>query len=298
MNTTMTVPTQANGFHPHAEEIVHPVVPDEFDSEEFESQRESLPYLQVLNNQSHDLAGFFIAQENVETVNFVPADEWVPHTTVFQNGEAVEGYRALLARFLILRQSKLMMFERESGDFIGLYRKGRYDRNTMLLKNRYLVYLISKDKRLLHDSPLLLTTKGAFSGSFGDAFRQFQRDMSKAYGVSTGARRPRGDKFMALSIFGVRLQPELKGRERKSWACSVAEFGVPTAENWRSYFVGYDAVFKERILREFEEWKDFGSVEREVEAQATRTQQSAGTEEPQQPEYPEFESDIPPYEEL
>lgn len=263
MNSTIAASTDVHSYHPHGT--------DEFDSAEFESQRESLPYLQVLNNQSPDRAGFFIAQENVEAVNFVPADEWVPYTTVFQNGEEVKGYRTLLARFLILRQSKLMMFERESGDFVGLFRKDRYDRNTMLLKNRYLIYLISKDKRLLHKSPLVLTAKGAFSGSFGDAFRQFQRDMSKAYGVSTGARRPRGDRFMALSVFGVKLKPALKGRERKSWTCSVAEFGVPTAENWRLYFVGYDTPLKERILREFEEWKDFGSPEQEMDMRAGRS---------------------------
>ncbi|PSB23158.1 hypothetical protein C7B76_01135 [filamentous cyanobacterium CCP2] len=243
---------------------------DEFDSEAFEAQRESLPYLQLLNAQDPDQAGFFITTENMESVNFTPNEEWTPHTTTFQNGATVEGYRSLVARFLILHKSKLMMFDRDSGEFIGVYRKSQYDCSTMILKTRYLVYLISKDKRLLHETPLLLTAKGAFCGSFGETVEQFRNDMSKAYTAATGAKKPRGDRFMALSILAVRVQPELKGQTKKSWVCSVADYGVPTVENWKSFFIGYRPELKERILTQFDEWADFGNPEREFEAQAQR----------------------------
>jgi hypothetical protein len=174
---------------------------DEFDSQAFEAQRESLPYLQLLNSQDPDQSGFFITAENMEAVNFNPTEEWTPHTTTFQNGATVEGYRSLVARFLILHKSKLMMFDgspnraehdRDSGEFIGVYRKSHYDRSTMILKTRYLVHLISKDKRLLHEAPLLLTAKGAFCGSFGETVEQFRNDISKAYSAATGAKKPRG----------------------------------------------------------------------------------------------------------
>jgi len=55
------------------------------------------------------------------------------------------------------------------------------------MKQRYLVYLISKDKQLMHDTPLMLTTKGAFCGSFGETVRNFHGEISKAYGAATGA---------------------------------------------------------------------------------------------------------------
>ncbi len=271
---TLATTAPRNGHHPEASQrvdsIATPVERDEFDSREFEDGRESLPYLQMLNHQQPDQAGFFITAENASTVNFMPNDEWSLHTTTFQSGETVEGYRALLARLLILRKSRLMMFDRESGDFIGLYQKSRYDRNTMVLKTRYLVFLVGKNKQLLHDAPLLLTAKGSFNGSFGEVVRKFQADLSKAYGAATGARKPRGDRFMALSVLAVRVQPELKGKERKSWACSVVDYGVPTAENWRSYFVGYQPQLKEKILAAFEEWSEFGTWEREVEVQEQR----------------------------
>ncbi len=58
--------------------------------------------------------------------------------------EVVEGYRSLIARFLILRKSKLLIFDRESGEFLREYRKDLYDRATMVLKVRYLVYLVNQ----------------------------------------------------------------------------------------------------------------------------------------------------------
>lgn len=221
---------------------------DEFDAESFESDRVSLPYLQMLNHQDLNQAGFFITVENAEAAKFQPTEEWTQHTTMFQSGETVEGYCSLTARFLILRQSKLLMFDRESGEFISEFRKSQYDRNSMVLKIRYLVYLVGKDKQLLHTSPLLLTTKGSFCGSFGETVRQFRNDMSKAYGAATGAKKPRGDRFMALSVLAVQVKPELKGDKKKSWACSVVGYGTPTVENWQAFFVGYQADLKERIL--------------------------------------------------
>ncbi len=259
MTTSTTVTTAAqNGHNPHAAETLVASAHDEFDTADYEEGRESLPYLQLLNYQDPNQAGFFITAENMEASFFVPNEDWSLHTATFQRGETAEGYRSLLARLLILGKSKLLMFNRDSGEFISDFQKSTYDRTIHLLKQRYLVYLITKEKQLMHDSPLMLTTKGSFCGSFGDTVRAFHSDMSKAYGAATGAKKPRGDRFMALSVLAVRVQPALKGKEKKSWVCSVAGYGQPTAENWKSYFVGYDEAIKKRILRDFETWADFG----------------------------------------
>lgn len=265
---TTTAAIQQNGHHPIVTDR------DTFDSAPFEGGHESLPYIQMLNHQNPDESGFFITSENMEAVGFTPNEEWSLPTETFQSGEAAEGYRSLTARFLILRKSKLMMFDRDSGDFLGLFQKSRYDRNTVVLKTRYLVYLISKSKQLLHTAPLLLTTKGSFNGCFGEVVRKFYGEMSKAYGIATGATKPRGDRFMALSILAVRVQPELKGDRKKSWACGIASYGVPAAENWRSYFVGYNESLKEEILAEFEQWESFGVLAQESDAQRQRSPQA------------------------
>jgi hypothetical protein len=55
------------------------------------------------------------------------------------------------------------------------------------------------------------------------------------------------------------VEPALKGKEKKSWVCSVAGYGQPTADNWKSYFVAYAEAIKARILKDFETWTDFGN---------------------------------------
>ncbi|KAM3090900.1 DUF5895 domain-containing protein [Phormidesmis sp. 146-12] len=235
-----------------------------FDAPEFEGGYETLPYLQMLNQSDPNQAGFFLL-ENAEEVGFAdPTGEWTSHTTRFSSGSTAEGYRSLTAQFLILRRSPLMMFEKESGNFIGVYSQQDYNRDAMILKTRYLVYLVNQQKQLLHQSPLLFTTKTTFCSSFGEATGTFRREMSKAYAQATGAKKARSDRFLALSIFAVQVQPELKGKKAKSWVCSVADYGKPIAQNWQNFFVGYDETLKEKILSEFEEWADFGNPDRET----------------------------------
>ena len=276
MATATAIKTQQNGHKPvNAESLSVERDRDEFDSAAFEEQRESLPYLQMLNHQDPTQSGFFITLENAEAVHFTPTEEWTEHLAVFQNGQTAEGYRSLTARFLILRKSKLLMFACESSEFIGDYQKSRYDRATMVLKTRYLTFLVDKEKRLLHQSPLLFTTKGSFCGSFGETLKQFHSEMSKAYGAATHAKKPRGDRFMALSVLAVRVTPVLKDDRKKSWVCSVESHGVPTIENWQQFFVGYQPDLKDRILATFEAWADFGNPRREVSASSNRSPQPA-----------------------
>jgi hypothetical protein len=276
MATATAIKTQHNGHKSvNTESLSVERDRDEFDSAAFEEHRESLPYLQMLNHQDPTQSGFFITLENAEAAHFTPTEEWIEHLAVFQNGETVEGYRALTARFLILRKSKLLMFDRENGEFIGDYQKSWYDRATMILKTRYLTFLIDKDKRLLHESPLLFTTKGSFCGSFGETLKQFHSEMSKAYGAANNAKKPRGDCFIALSVLAVRVIPVLKGDRKKSWVCSVESHGIPTIENWRQFFVGYQPDLKERILSEFDTWAEFGNPRREVTTSPSRSAQPA-----------------------
>jgi Family of unknown function (DUF5895) len=248
---------------------------DEFDAPAFEGSDESLPYLQMLNQQDPGQAGFFITTENAEAVEFRPGAGWEAHTTRFQSGETAAGYRSLSVRMLVLRKSALMMFDRDSGDYIDLYQKSVYDRGTMVLKIRYLVYLVDGANQLLHEQPLLFTTKGAMCGDFGEVYQRFRREMSRAFGQARGTHRPRSDQFLALSVLAMTVSPILKGRDKKSWVCGIAGVNHPTPENWLEWFVGYDEATKLRVYGVFADWADFGQPERELEAQQRRAAASA-----------------------
>ena len=160
------------------------------------------------------------------------------------------------------------MFDRDSGDFIDVFQKSRYDRNTMVLKTRYLVYLVDANHRLLHKQPLLFTVKGALCGDFSDVYQKFRREMSRAFGQARNTHKPRGDRFMALAVMTLRVQPVLKGREKKSWVRAIAEVNHPTAADWTAHFIGYDEVSKLKVYVAFDDWAEFGKPERELEAQA------------------------------
>lgn len=235
---------------------------DKFDAPAFEGSRSLFPYMQVLNSADEAASGFFVTRDNAKLAGFTPNAEWTEFTATFQpnknkpGGKAtvtkIPGWRSTTARFLVLKKSPLEMFDRKSGGYLGVFKKGAYDRSTMLLKMRYLVFLVGRHKELLNKEPFIFTTKGSFCGSFGDAYRQFQDEMSQAFTATIGNPRPRGDRFLALSVFGVNVQPELKGSDQKAWVSSIASFGHPTAQNWKGFFVGYGPL-EDRILKVFDE---------------------------------------------
>ncbi len=229
---------------------------DEFASPEYAPEVQALPYMQVLNDKDPNRSGFFLSAENAEAVNFQATQEWQPYEATFNSGDSTAGFRSLTARFLILRRSPLLMFSRGDLTFLGPYQRSQYNAE-VVLKTRYLVYLVSKQKELLHDSPLQFTSKGAVCGSFGEHYGKFCREMNKAYS------QQRGDRFFALSIFAVKLQPELKGSEKKSWVCAITEHAVPKVDKWKQLFVGYDQATKEKVLADFDTYPDFGKPEQE-----------------------------------
>ena len=241
--------------------MIHTIAPDEFLSDDYASDKVSMPYLQVLSKEDPDKSGFFIAQDCAERVNFMPDASWEPFEARFRSG-TVAGFRSTAARLVILRRSPLLMFGRKQGDYRGLFDKELYNADDHILKMRYLVYLLSKDRRLLHDQPLQFTAKGSLCGCFGEHYGQFRAQMNQA----TGTAKPRGDKFFALSVFAVRLHPQLKSKKEQAWVASVQDHGVPTADNWRSFFLGYDDDLKQRLLSDFEAYADFGSPVRVTES--------------------------------
>jgi hypothetical protein len=94
--------------------------------------------------------------------------------------------------------------------------------------------------------------------------------MSRAFGHARNTHKPRGDRFMALVVMKLRVQSVLKGKEKKSWVCAIAEVNHPTAADWTTHFIGYDEVTKLKVYAAFDDWVEFGQPEQELKAQARR----------------------------
>ncbi|WP_299488755.1 DUF5895 domain-containing protein [Acaryochloris sp. IP29b_bin.137] len=230
------------------------------DGEAYQSERQSLPYLQVLNDSDPERSGLFISNENVEASGFVPDTTWSKHLAQFKAAE-VEGYRTLIPRLAIVRQSGLLMYDRATRDFMGQYQRTVYNRAIHLLKTRYLIFVLGADNKPLHSHPLLLTAKGSVCGSFGQSLRDFRNE------VSILTKKRMGYRFHALWAFCPTLESALKGSGNDtSWVTSIKSFDVPTVENFAQLFLGLDEDTRLLIESAFDEYEDFASFAKSGEA--------------------------------
>jgi hypothetical protein len=227
---------------------------DKFSSSEYSDGKQTVPYIQMLNSSRQAGAyGFFIPTKCAEQVGFVPCKPWDSHTQTFRTGNVVEGYKSIYANILILHSSRLMMYNRGGKKkFIGFYDKDVYSKDTMLLKRRFMIYLVDENNQLMHNSPLQFTTSGSFSGSFGEALQDFQNRMDDVYSSIHSTDQRRGDRFMSMAVFKVKVEPFLKGDVDKSWVCNASEYTIPTPTTWQKLFVGYDETTANHVSNDFD----------------------------------------------
>ena len=243
---------------------------DLFDTADFAPERQTLPWLQVLHNEDPDKAGFFLTSDNIETASIKITSNWRTHKAKFKSGETnratgkfeantSEGVIFNQARMLVLRSGELAMYTKRSGNTSESY-LGRFDYATyqeqksgLVLKTKYLIYLLSEDNQLLHESPLQFTANGVFGATFSEHLKAFQSELQKCYG------KRRGDKFLINGVFVVNTASELRGSPPDTAWVTVAEsHDVPIKDNWKSeYFLGYDEVLREKLLQEYESFASF-----------------------------------------
>lgn len=233
------------------------------EDEAYQSDQQSLPYLQFLNDQDPGCSGLFITTENMEASGFIPDATWTQHQAKFKNA-TVEGYRTLTPRLAIVRQTGLLMYDRATRDYLGQYQKDEYNRATHVLKTRYLVFVLGEDNKPLHASPMMMTTKGSVCGSFGQNLKAF-RDA-----VNALTKKRMGYRFHALWAFCSVLRPELKGSgSDTSWVTSIDSVDLPNPENYACLFLGSDEDTKLLIENAFDEYEDFGQLSQTAPAGET-----------------------------
>ena len=176
---------------------------DDFDDELEEGS--SIPHCQVVNPDNVTEAqmkklggatyGLFISQEQAELVGFTPDDRWESETLSFGTDETVEieGHLTTTMDLVVLHRSNLEVQEKtdKGWRFAGLAYEGGLkteigltaegDRENYRRIVRYLVMFLNADGQFMHESPLQLTAKGGFGGSFGSCLRDFYKEADQAY---------------------------------------------------------------------------------------------------------------------
>lgn len=279
---------------------------DLFDSADFAPERTTLPWLQILHNEDPGMAGLFITKENIEAADIGIPSTWRQFKARFKSGEVdkstgkfisatAEGYLFNRARMIILRSGSLSMFSKRSGNnpenYLGNFDYEVYQRqkHNLVLKTKYLIYLLSDNNQLLHQSPIQFTTRGCFGATFGEHLKAFQTELQKVYG------KPRGQKFLACGVFDFTVAPELRGTPPDTaWASIVESHSAPTKDNWREqYFVGYDDELREKLLADYEIYSDFDKRHQAEAERETIVDPSTGEvlNHPMASEVPEPDSD-------
>ena len=263
---------------------------DPFDSADFAPERVILPWLQVLHNEDPEKAGFFIAAENAAQAEITIPGTWKMHQVRFKSGTTdratgrfipayAEGFLFDSARMLIVRQGELSMSSKRSANSSETY-IGRYDnkiyqaeKGNLVLKTRYLIYLLGDNNELLHQSPLQFTGKGVFGATFSQHLRDFQSELQKAYG------KQRGLKFLIYGVFAVKTTSELRGEApNTAYVTVTSDHLVPTKDNWTNLFVGYDAPLREKILADYEAFGNFDLKNQPAPAEDKTTVESTTSE--------------------
>lgn len=93
--------------------------------------------------------------------------------------------------------------------------------------------------------PLSYVAKEANHATFSAEWQKLIDEITAYHAIGNGiAARPKNSQFKSLCVFAFTVARELVGKKQKSPACRVISHESPTMENWREYFIGYDATLK------------------------------------------------------
>ena len=233
--------------------------------------------------QSYGLA---ISRDNAQSVGFQPDDNWQQVEHEFSSGEVETIFITTTPRLVIVRRGPLSVQDRETKIRLGTYKDYKEeflaDKLKFKIYTRHLIFLVGKDKKFLHQSPLQLTLSGSPGASFGKNYAEYQQgritggfagELEKAYaGFQKKPLTPKGPLFHAHGIFCPIIEPEERGIEPNiALVASTVDYKHPTISTLTDYMIASDSPESEIICKAFEEYKEFGKEVIKPEASKVET---------------------------
>lgn len=228
---------------------------DEFASEEYVDPNARLPRIQALRGEDPKQCGYFIEINQAAKAGWLDFDEKSLIKYVFLNGQEEQGLSFKKMRMLVCPRTPVLALNKAETEkqqttiFDGYYKKAVHKEDENFVNYQaFEVVLLDKNNIPLHQIPLSLKLKGAAQASFSQQWQDFIQKITSCHAIINGI--PAKEKTMAfksLCVFAFEVKREMAGEKQKSPACKVAGYEVPTLENWRDYFVGYDPKAKEFV---------------------------------------------------
>ena len=237
-------------------DIKQEIIRDEFADASFVDSNASLPKIQPLRGTNDKTCGYFVSA--VELANsgwndFEPiADKLIDYN--FESGNVEKGLLISNPRMVVCVRSPLMGYDRQaSQDSQQLILLGEWTREFKALENVsniqfYEVILLGEDNKPLHQIPFQYIAKGANGASFSMNWQQLVMEVTACHAITNGIpARPKTPQFNSLCVFSFQTKREQVGQKQKSFTCRVTEHDTPKLENWKKFFVGFDAETKNLV---------------------------------------------------
>jgi hypothetical protein len=231
--------------------------PDEFADPRYLDQNARLPRIQALRGATPDLCGYFLSTEEMAKsgwIDFEPFAEQLVTYTFESSGQQEQGLLIKEPRMLVCPRTPLLAFDRtattetEQLTILGTWKREYKEDENVGNCQMYEVLLLDVNNRPLHTVPLSYVAKGANHASFSVEWQKLVDAVTACHAIESGiAARPKNNQFNSLCVFAFTVARELVGKKQKSPACRVVSHESPTMENWKQYFVGYDATLKKQV---------------------------------------------------
>lgn len=226
---------------------------DEFASDEYIDPNARLPRIQALRGEDPKQCGFFIEINQAAKAGWQNFDEKDLIKYTFTTGVEEQGLLFKKMRMLVCPRTPVLALDKQASKlqqqniFDGFYKKAIHKEDDNFTNfQAFEVILLDKGNVPLHQVPFSLKLKGATQASFSQQWQDFVQKITSCHAITN--QIPASEKamtFKSLCVFAFEVKRELAGEKTKSPACKVVGYEVPTLENWRDYFVGYNPQTKE-----------------------------------------------------
>ncbi len=212
-----------------------------FANPEYNAPISNICICQVINHMEPEKVGLFIKEKHLATINWLGLEPTHKHT--FSSGSPEMGVLLRSPRMHILDVSPRYIEQRDDGKIVGVYESpDGYEmyqalgKDTAVLRRFYLLQLINENNDNLHSVPIVLSIKGVASSRFGEAYKQFQRELEVAFARFTGTTvAEKCPEFHRLGAFQPTFTPSLEPKEAvnqkdKSWVAVVSDYKTPNPD--------------------------------------------------------------------
>nr|WP_039744551.1 DUF5895 domain-containing protein [Hassalia byssoidea] len=229
-----------------------------FASPEYNAPISNICICQVINHMEAEKVGLFIKDKQLIGIDWKGSEPTHKHT--FSSGTPEMGVLLQSPRLHILDISPRYIETRDEGEIIGIYESPNgYDmyqtlgKDKVVLRRFYFIYLVDEKNQNLHAKPIVLSIKGIASSKFGEAYKQFQRELEVAFAKYMGSSvAEKCTEFHRLGIFQPTFIPSHEPKDApnpkdKSWVAVVDSYKSPKPDG--SDFLEF---FSEEKEAEFE----------------------------------------------